>query len=148
MGDFPVGEAHAFGIVKQRKIIGRGFQLPFHRDDVFELADEETVDGCRFGNGVCIDAQPQQLRDGIDAVIGTDADVIHQLSGIPSVKFRNVQVEGLDLKGADPLQQAFFKSPADAHHLTGGLHLGGKGIVGVRELVKGKTRQFCHHIVQ
>ena len=44
--------------------------------------------------------------------------------------------------------QALLPAPAHAHHLAGGLHLGGQEIGGGGELVKGEPGHFGDHIVQ
>ena len=48
----------------------------------------------------------------------------------------------------DSLKEAFFQCPAYAHRLAGGLHLGGKGIVGVCEFIKRKPGQLGYDIIQ
>ena len=47
-----------------------------------------------------------------------------------------------------PFQKAFLKGPADTHDFAGRLHLCGKRIVGICELVKREPWKFGHHIVQ
>ena len=53
-----------------------------------------------------------------------------------------------DFQAADSFQQAFLKSPADAHNLTGRLHLCRKRVVRIRKFVERKTRHFCDHVIE
>ncbi len=120
------------------------------------LADRRCCAPCRGtayrsasgGDHARIDVAPEQLGDGEDAVVGTDADVVDERLRVLGVELLHVQVVHADLQRADGLEQALLDRAADAHDLAGRLHLGGQVVVRGGELVEREARHFRHHIVQ
>ena len=51
-------------------------------------------------------------------------------------------------QGTDGFHQGPFKIVADAHHLAGGLHLGGQVPLGADKFIKGKAGHLYHAVVQ
>ena len=54
---------------------------------------------------------------------------------------------GAYLQAADTLHQALLHGAADTHDLTGGLHLGGKLVGSLGELIEGEAGKLRYHIV-
>ena len=122
--------------------------LCFRLYDMTDLAEEEAVDGSPYGDAFHVASEAEQLGDGIDAIVRTDPDVVEQFLPAYGIELGQMDVVCADFQGTDAFQQAFLKGAAHAHHFSGGLHLGGQGIVGVCEFIEGETRQLGHHIIQ
>ena len=126
--DAGIGEAHALCPCEQGPVAGVLAQLVFHADYAVKLFKEER--GYHRGVVQLADAcaETQQLRAGKQRVAAEFAEIIEQLFLRPAVEFRQVKMVRADFERAHALEQAFFKSRADAHDLARGLHLGAEGV--------------------
>ena len=70
-----------------------------------------------------IDTLADKLSDGVDAIVGTLADVVQHLCRCPVVEFLVVNVANACLQRTDSLQDTLLDGASDAHHLTRSLHL-------------------------
>ena len=83
-----------------------------------------------------------------------DPHIVHGLEFLQKFLFRQRgkivghQAVHMLLQRADRFHQSAFEIIADAHHLSGGFHLGGKGSLGADELVKGQPGNLYHTVVQ
>ena len=90
----------------------------------------------------------QQFCDCKD-IVGTELlNILQQLLHAHIVELGQVQVVCADLQRADTLQQSLLQICADAHNLTGCLHLGAQNVGSGGELIEGKTGQLSDHIVK
>ena len=146
--DLLIGEAHLLCRTQNLGIAGIFGELSLLVHDVFQLTDEEHVNGGGIGNSAPVTSTAQQLGNGIDTVVGTDFDIVEQFRLAHTVKLTVMQMMQSDLKGTDRLEKAFLNGSADAHNLARRLHLRGERIVGVREFIKREARHLGDHIVQ
>ena len=126
------------------------FHLTLEINDLLDLVEEEHVDARDVADTGVVNAQPHQLRDRIDTVIGTFLDVLEKIidTHMLGVELRHVDVVLAVLERADRFQKALFKSSADTHDLTGRLHLCREFIHRRRELIERESRHLRNNIVE
>ena len=127
-----------------------GFHLTLEINDLLDLVEEEHIDTGDVADTGVVDAEPHQLRDRVDAVVGTFLDVVEKVidTHMLGVELRHVDVVLAVLERTDRLKKALFEGAADAHDLTGCLHLRGKLIHRSRELIERESRHLRNDIVE
>ena len=120
----------------------------FTVDDVLDLVQEQHIDLGGVADDAQVGAVVNQLGNGKNPVVGANLDIVQQLLGPHDVKLGHMQMTHASLQGTDGLEQGFLDGAAHGHNLAGGLHLGGQGVGGVGELVKGEPGHLGDHIVQ
>ena len=143
-----VAEAHGLGLFQYFHASHIGGEPPLHGNNPvhrFQEISGNLGDFVELSNG---HIPAQQLGDGEDIVILELFDIVQQLLGGEAVKLGQMEVTGADFQGTDRLQQTLLQVGADAHNLTGGLHLGAQGVLGGGKLVEGESGELCHHIIQ
>ena len=146
--DVLVAEAHALGLAQRRLVEGVRRHRALHLDDVLELLQEEHVDLGVVVDERQVDAVADQLRDGVEAVVGTLLDVGQHLVVRHRVELLVVDVADARLERAHRFEQALLHRAAHRHHLARGFHLRAEFVRRVGELVEGETRHLRHHVVE
>ena len=98
-----IGKPALFRFKQGTAIHGVVFQIPFHCHDISQFTEEEGVNGASSGDFLHRRAQPKKPGNGIDPVIGTDADILQQFFSVPVIEFLHVQMVHTDLQTADAL---------------------------------------------
>ena len=146
--DVLVAEAHALGLAQRRLVEGVRRHRALHLDDVLELLQEEHVDLGVVVDERQVDAVANQLRNGVEAVVGTLLDVGQHLVVRHRVELLVVDVADARLERAHSFEQALLHRAAHRHHLARGFHLRAEFVRRVGELVEGETRHLRHHVVE
>ena len=84
----------------------------------------------------------------VQALGGGPLGLFDELRDFPFRDGAEVQLRALLLQGAQRLLQRFGEVAAHGHRLAHGLHRGGQGVVGRRELLEGEARDLDHDVVQ
>ena len=102
-GNRSVREAHFLGRKQNAAIHRMSADLILHFHDFTHFADKERIDLTGTGDLFHRNTQPEQLRNGINAVICSDGNVGKQLLLAPVIKFLHMQMIHTDLKRTDAL---------------------------------------------
>ena len=148
MSDSAVGKSHSFCLAQQSDITDMSGELLLCFYDAVNTVDKKQIYTGSSRNLFTAASQTQQLSNGADAVVGCGADIFQKFALMHFVKFAAVKVVKSGFERADAFQQTFFKGTPDAHHLSGGLHLGTQRVVGIGKLVKRKSRKLGDNIIQ
>ena len=94
LGDIGIGESEPLGLAQVRQGGNILLQLTLKIDDLPDLIEEEHVDLRDIADPGLVDAEPHQLRDGIEAVIGAVFDIVQELIDchMRGVEFLKVEV--------------------------------------------------------
>ena len=128
----------------QRPLLQRRFH--FHQN--IQLVDKPLVHHGDLVDRLIIQPFPQGFRNHPDPLVVHLFQALLQILRGQGGKIIASQAVHMLLQRADGLHQRPFKAGADAHHLAGGLHLGGEGSLGGDEFIKGQTGHFYHAVVK
>ena len=143
-----VAETHALGFAQHFDIHRSGLDDALEFDDILELFEEEHVDFRAVVDQHQIDAAADQLRDGIQSVVGRLGDVFQQPVVRPVVELLVVDMADAGFERTHRLQQALLHRAADRHHLARGFHLRTELVRRVTELVEREAGDFGHDVVE
>ena len=123
-------------------------QLLFHLHQNGDFIDEPLVHHRDFIDRLIIQSLAQGFRNDPDPLVVHFFQAFLQILRGKGGEIIASQAVHMLLQGADGLHQRPFKIGADAHHLAGGLHLGGEGSLCGDEFIEGQTGHFHHAVVQ
>ena len=147
-GDHIVRELDSFCFFQKLRCEFLSFQRILHLHDDGKFIDKPAVDLCDTVNGIIINASADRLCDPPDPHIIHDLQLFHKVVHGKSCKIIGHQAVHMLLQRADRLHERSFKIIADAHDLSGRLHLSRQRPLGADELVKRQTRKLYDYIVQ
>ena len=147
--DLLVGEAVALGALEH--LHGQGTGLADLAGDLVEQLELVQEPGIDLGGLVELfdgGAAEHGALDLVQALRGGALGLLDELRDFPFRDGAEVQLRALLLQGAQRLLQRFGEVAAHGHGLAHGLHGGGQGVVGGRELLEREARNLDHHVVQ
>jgi len=148
LADELIAETHALGFAQHFDIHRSGLDDALEFDDILELFEEEHVDFRAVVDQHQIDAAADQLRDGIQPVVGRLGDVFQQPVVRPVFELLVVDMADAGFERTHRLQQALLHRAADRHHLARGFHLRTELVRRVAELVEREAGDFSHNVVE
>ncbi len=148
LGDHRIREPEPLGVPEERGVEGFLKQPQFHCDQVFELGDEEPVDGAQVKYLLDAAPAPQRRQDRPQALVVGMADGPVQYLAIAPGGVLPQHRAAADLQRTKRLADGPFDAAFDRHHLAGRLHLGPQRAVGGREFVERPARDLGDHVVQ
>ena len=146
--DVFVAETHALGVAQGLRVARIRPHNVLELDDVLEFFEEEHVDFRVVVYQHQVDAAADELRYGVQTVVGAGADVFQQAVGRPAVEFPVVDVADARFQRAYRLEQRFLHRTAHGHHFARGFHLRPQHVRRVRELVEREAGYLGHHVVE
>ena len=120
----------------------------FHLHKDRQLVDKPHID---LGNGVDLfirNASAQRFRNPPDPHVIHLFHLLPKLTVGESAEIVGQQAVHMLFQGTNGFHQAALEVGADAHHLSGGLHLGSQGALGADEFIKWKPWHLDHTVVQ
>ena len=123
-------------------------QLLFHLHQNGDFIDEPLVHHGDLMDRLIIQSLAQGFRNDPDPLVVHLFQAFLQILRGKGGEIIASQAVHMLLQGADGLHQRPFKIGANAHHLSGGLHLGGEGSLCGDEFIEGQTGHFHHAVVQ
>ncbi len=122
----------------------------FFPNDVLNLHQEPGIDVGVTEHFVHRQAGTEGITDVPDAVrsghVQFPGEGLAGVLGIQVLQFL-VKALGAHLQATQSFLQRLLESPADGHHLTHGLHLGGQAGVGLGEFLEGEAGNLGDHVV-
>ena len=123
-------------------------EFVLHAIDVVHLFQEEAVNLGQEIDVIDHDSLSEGFHDGKGSFVRMLLDDVDELFHGFVLELAKFEMAGLDLKGTDGLEHAFFDGSSDGHDFAGRLHLCRQRTVGIIELVKRETGNLGDDIVK
>ncbi len=150
-GEAAVREAHLFRVPQDAGAFVRARHREFrlHLDDFVELAQEPGVDPRASVEFIDCRAPSQRFHECPQSLRAGRIDRLPKklFAFGPIGKLRRLETVMPHLERANRLLHALFEGAPDGHHFADALHLRRQGVVGVRELFEGESRDLRHHVI-
>ncbi len=123
--------------------------LAFQTHQLLELDQEPAVDIGQREHLVHAHAAAHGVGDVEDAVGAGGLQLALDQRHVLGAEVGDLGIEPVDtdLQAAQRFLHRLLEGAADRHHLTHRLHLGGQAVVGLGELLEGKTRNLGDHVI-
>ena len=146
--DALVREAHLLCRYKNLYVSDILGESLLHIGDILDGLKEEGCNLCNLVKRFNALATAKKLGNSEDIVVtellkvGTKTCICH------AVELLVVDMVYTNLKRSDTLKKTFLKVRADAHYLTGSLHLCAEGVGCGGKFIEGETRQLCNSVIK